>query len=291
MVGRASVAPKPRVVQALAVPLALGALLLTAASACAAETVANFDNLTAGAIVTTQYEAQDLKLGRASELGQASPGNGDCGPPTVAAEAANGPPAASTPNYAILPACASAGTPFRGTYGALLGDPRGALSVDVSNLTAGTPGIEVQVIAYNSTGQEIASGNGAATAGTWQRISLITVGKPQISYFMIRTATASMPSIGIDNLSFEQANEPTGGSSGSGGGSPSAGSSTAGGSTPPTPPTAALSLQTTIPTPGETLTLSGAAHRRGAGGSSPTAGTSTATARSTRAPARTRSRT
>jgi PKD repeat protein len=267
MVERASAAPKPRRVQALAVVLALGALLGTAATASAAETTVNFDTLAAGAIVTTQYEAQGLKLGHATELGQASPGPGDCGPPTVATEA-GGVPAASAPNYAILPACPSAGTPFRGTYGALLGTPRGALSVEVSNLTVGTPGVEVQVIAYNSAGQEIASGSGEATTGAWQRISLTLAGT-QISYFMIRTATASIPSIGIDNLSFEAAREEPGGGGGggggNGGGSGSTGGNPTGGSTPPVPPTATLGLLTSDAHAGESLTLSGAGSQAGSG--------------------------
>lgn len=246
----------------LAVLLALTSGLATASAASAAETVVSFDGLAAGELVKAQYEAQGLKLGFATELGQKSPaeGKGDCGPPTVAAEEA-GLKAASTPNYAVLPSCPSAGTPFRGTYGALLGHPRGALSVEVRNLTVGTPGVEVQVIGYDSADHEVVSGHGEAVTSEWRRIAVTLSGEGQISYFMIRAAKASVASIGIDDLSFEAASAGTGG----GGGGGTTTTSTQSSPPAPAPPTAALSLQNTNPGPGEELTISGAGSQPGSG--------------------------
>jgi len=266
MDGRRSLASKA----ALAVLLALGALLGAASSASAAETVVSFDSLKAGEIVTTQYEAQGLKLGFAEEFGQKSPARekeGNCGPPTVEEEGKSGIKAASPPNYAVLPVCPSAGPPFKGTYGALLGPPRGALSVEVRNLTAGTPGVEVQVIAYSSAGKEVASAKGEATTGAWRRIALAPAGEPRISFVMIRTAIGVNPQVGIDNLSFEAAEESKGGGGGGGGG----GGTTTTATTPPPPPppppppTAAVSLQSPSPGPGQALTLSGAGSQAGSG--------------------------
>jgi len=246
-----------------AAPLCLVLLALLAISglgasgvAFGAETEVGFDNLAAEAIVTNQYEAQGLKLGKATEFGQISPGKGDCGPPTVQSEEVSKVPAASPKNYAVLPACPGGGTPFRGTYGALLGHPRGALSVEVRNLTVGTPGVEVELVGYDSTGKEVASGKVEAVTTTWRSIALVLGSGQQVSYFMIRTAKASSPSIGIDNLSFEQVSEKSGGEEGGG---------TTTTSTTPPPPSSSISLQTPNPGPGQALTLSGAGSQPGSG--------------------------
>ncbi len=108
-------------------------VLMTAGGgvASAAETVVNFDGLAAGELVRSQYEGQGLKLGSAAELGQPSPGSGDCGAPTVTAESV---PAQSPPNYATLASCAGGGPTFKGTFGKLLNDPSGPLSVYVRNV-------------------------------------------------------------------------------------------------------------------------------------------------------------
>jgi PKD repeat protein len=235
--------------------------LVTAGGAFAAETIVSFDTLTAGVEVTNQYEAEGLKLGFAGEFGQSSPERekqGNCGPPTAESEAKSGVAAASSPNYAILPECVSAGPEFEGSYGALLGHPRGAISVEVSNLQSSAP-IEVQLVAYDSEGHEVTSADGEAESGVWRRISVKA--EPKISYFMVRTVKAVInPKIGIDNLSFEVPNEGGGG----GGGSTTTTTTT----TPPpgpVPPTATVTLQTPNPASGQLLSLSGATSQPGSG--------------------------
>jgi PKD repeat protein len=229
--------------------------LAKASGASAAETVVDFDTLTAGETVTNQYEAEGLKLGFAGEFGESSPEKekeGNCGAPKVVAEGVN--KASSPPNYAVLPVCVSAGAEFAGTYGALLGHPQGTLSVVVSNLIS-SPNVEVQLIAYDSAGAEVASANGEAKNGAWTRIAVTSAGEPQISYFMIRTAKEVFgPEIGIDNLSFETPSEP-----------PPAGTTTTTTTPPSPPPTASVSLLTPNPAAGQELTISGAGSQPGSG--------------------------
>ncbi len=240
----------------LAFPAA--ALLLLAitpqVARAASQTTIGFDDLAAGTLVTSQYKAQGLELGSASSFGQSSPGVGDCGSPSVQAEApATGFTAASPPNYAVLPFCAGAGPPFSGTYGALLGAPRGSLSVKVRNsTTVGAGGVEVQIIGYSSEGKQVAEGTGEALAGSWQTISATPSGATKISHFMIRTPKSSSSSIAIDDLSFEAIEESSGGGGsgeagggGTGGGGGSAGGGGESGSGSPggaSPPTAVLTL-------------------------------------------------
>jgi PKD repeat protein len=289
MIGRQS--PAPRRGLALFLFLALSSLLAVVPPARGAETVVNFDNLSVGAPVTDQYEALGVKLGRSSEVGFGQQPSGDCGSPEVAS---GGAAAVSPPNYATLANCSApkaAPSYFSGTVGALLGTPRGALSVDVRDLTVGTPGEEVKLIAYDGTGREVASAHALATSGAWQHITLVLGGEKSISYFSIattepRTDPASVQTIAIDNLGFEAAGEEPGG--GKGGGKEKGGGSEAGGGTggggaggsggsgagsspgnptggPPAPPTATLALASANPGPGQALTLSGAGSQGGGG--------------------------
>ncbi|MHB8242903.1 MAG: PKD domain-containing protein, partial [Solirubrobacteraceae bacterium] len=227
-----------------------------ASAAFATETTVNFDGLSSGTIVKAQYEAQGVKLGSAGELGQPSPGEGDCGAPTVQAEGAF--TASSPPNYATLPGCPAA-NPSKGTFGALLGQPRRALSVKVRNLTVGAPAVEVQLIGYDAAGHEVTAGHVEAVVGEWRQVALLLSGAGEISSFAIRTAKPSRSSIGIDDLTFEQAG------GGSGGGSGGSTTTTTTSTPPPAPPSAALALQTANPGPGEQLTLSGAGSQPGSG--------------------------
>jgi len=234
-----------------------GALSVSTAEA-STETVVGFDNLTAGTTVTNQYEAQGLKLGRASDFGQASPkeGNGDCGPPTVQESPVE---AASPPRYAVLAECLSPGpTKFSGTFGALVGRPGKELRVDARLLAVGAGAEEIELVAYGGSGQELANAKGEATSDKWRRIVLTLSGAAQIRYFMIRTANAYDPavSVGIDDLGFEQPTEETSGKEPSPpGGTP----------IPPAPPSAGLALQTPNPAPGQELTISGAGSQGGSG--------------------------
>ncbi len=260
---------------ALATAAATAALAF-ASVAAATETEVNFDNLTAGELVTTQYEPLGLKLGSAEQLGRPPAGlKGDCGAPKVE-EGTPGNPikAASPPNYATLPTCVTSGPAFSGTYGALLGAPRGALSLEVSNVNpSGSGNVAVKLIGYDSAWQEVASGETEAASGEWKRIELLLPGADRISYFAIRTAVASVQvvKVGIDNVKFEaegggekehekeKEGEKGGGGGGTGGGS--------GGSVPPpppTPPVAALALQGPAQ-PGAAVTLTGAGTQPGSG--------------------------
>ncbi len=249
----------------LALTLALG----TASAASAAETTVGFDHfpggvaVPAGTVVTNQWEAEGLKLGKAEAFGQASVA-GNCGSPMVQQETVV--PAATPPNYAVLPTCFGAAN-TQGTFGALLGPPRGSLSVDVRNLTS-TPNVEVHVIGYSSTGAKVAEGQGKATNGSWQPIAVTLNGVAKISYFEIRTGIVTSQEVAIDNLSFEKIEEETikekeakEAKEKSGGGGSTGGS----GSTPPTPPTAALALATPNPSAGQPITLSGAGSSAGSG--------------------------
>ncbi len=230
--------------------LAIVVLLGGGVAEARAETVANFDELATNALVTNQYEARGLKLGFAQELGESSPTAGDCGSPSVRDESEfPGFEAASKPRYAMLAQCeAGPKGVFKGTAGSLLGRAGNRLSLEARLLAVGTLPEEVELIAYDGASHELVNAKGSVTGTGWLRISVAIPGAAQIRYFQIRTVDeydAAVP-LAIDNLGFEQPTE--------GGGSP-----------PPAPPTAALSLQTPNPTPGEQLTLSGAGSQPGNG--------------------------
>jgi PKD repeat protein len=282
----------------LAAALALAGVLATAAVASAAETVIDFDTLSAGEIVTNQYEAQGLKLGHAADFGQLPPAVGDCGSPAVVKEEL---PvrAFSPPNYALLAECeppVGSVAGYSGTYGALLKSPHAPLSVEVSDLNqAGGPPVKVTVTGYSATGAVMASGEGEAVPDAWTEIVAVNANKgtPPLRYFAITTSEPTKDRIAIDNLDFEAVNEePPGGGGkgkeeepgpggggkgeetpgsgppggGKGGEQPSTGGSGGGQTNPtPAPPTAALALATANPGAGEELALSGAGSQPGSG--------------------------
>jgi PKD repeat protein len=229
-------------------------------AAASAETVVNFDEIEVGKQVTNQYEAQGLKLGFAQEVGESSPTVGDCGSPTVRDESEFlGFEAASKPKYAMLAQCeVGPKGVFKGTAGSLLGRAGNRLSLEARLLAPGSVE-EVELVAYDGAGHELVNAKGSVTGTGWLRISVTIPGAAQIRYFQIRTVTeydAAVP-LAIDNLSFEQPSE------GGGSSPPSPPSPTP--PLPPAPPTASLSLQTTNPVPGGTLTLSGAGSQPGSG--------------------------
>ncbi len=238
---------------------ALGAVVLlialaAATPAYAAESVVGFDvfpgggEVPAGTLVGGQWEAVGLKLGTAEEFSQPSVA-GDCGKPTVEREATV--PAASAPNFAVLPVCTGAFN-TQGTFGALVGPARGALSVEVRNLTS-TPNVEVSVTGYSGGGEVVAEGHGEATSGAWQRIAATLNGKGQISYFAIATALVTSQQVAIDDLSFEAPPPP-----------PTV-TPPAPPAPGPTPPTASLALATPDPSGGQPITLSAAGSTPGNG--------------------------
>ena len=233
---------------AIALPVYL-ALLTT--SALGAETGIGFDHFPgggpapSGTIVADQWEAEGLKLAKAEEFGQTSVA-GNCGRPTIQTETAT--PAASAPNFAVLPTCVGAFN-TQGTYGALLAPARGSLSVEVRNLATSSSNVEVTLTGYASTGEVVAEGHGEATGSAWQKISAALNGKGQISYFAIATGLVTSQEVAIDNLTFE---------------APPAASTTPT-PPPPPPPTASLALATPEPHAGQLIDLSGAASTPGSG--------------------------
>ena len=244
---------------ALLVGVLLGSLA-SASPALAAETEVNFDppGIAAGQEVTNQYEAQGLKMGTSVALGGPVPsGACDAGSPTTR-DGSLGPPAASPPDFAVLATCFGAFN-RQGTYGALLGGARGALSVQVRNVVAGSGEIEVSVIGYNAAGEVVGEGKGKAGPSGWTPIAVTLNGSAKISFFSITTGLVTFQEIAIDNLDFEAvpATEPPPGGTpppppGGGGGGPS-------------PPEAHLSLTTPNPAAGQLLTLTGAGSSPGSG--------------------------
>ncbi len=261
MSGRPIAGSRLRGALALAGTLAL--TLGTASAASAAETVIGFDHfpggapVPAGTIVTNEWEVEGLKLGKAEAFGQPSVA-GNCGSPKVEKETVV--PAASPPNFAVLPTCFGAAN-TQGTFGALLGPPRGSLSVEVRNLTS-TPNVEVHVIGYSSTGTKVAEGHGQATNGSWQPIAVTLNGAGKISYFAISTGIVTSQEIAIDNLSFEKVEEEGKKEKEAPKEEPNKGGS----GTPPTPPpTAVGTVVTPNPHGGSPVTLSGAGSSSGSG--------------------------
>ncbi len=189
-------------------------VIATPADATSA-TVIGFDDQAAGTVVTSQYKAQGVEFGHASDFGVASPGRGDCGSPSVTAGTA-ATPAFSAPNYAQLATCSPPGGAavfYAGTFGAFTNYPRGSLSVQV-RLTSRFVNTAVTVNGYNASGTVVATGTGTATDSAWTRIDAVqSSGSPvpaQVSYFEITTSSASAntPPLAIDDFSFDQAGAP-----------------------------------------------------------------------------------
>ena len=190
----------------------LPALLLAAGAARAtSDTVIGFDDLAPGTAVSTQYQAQGLKLGAASAFGLPAPGNSNCGSPTVASGTV---PAVSPPNYAQLATCPVTGATvvyYAAAYGALLNYPRATISVSVRLLTAGVPAVGMTITAYDAGANVVATGTANAASTGWTTLAATQAsGPPAISYFAITTSTASgsPPQIAIDDLRFDQAGAP-----------------------------------------------------------------------------------
>jgi hypothetical protein len=248
----AELAGVPRRAGTAACACAVLVLLLLVTPARAAETVVNFDGLAAGTAVSNQYEAQGLKLGKATEFGQKALAAGDCGLPTVQKEASPG-IAFSSPNYAVLENCGPdpAGPQHSSdTFGKLLGSPRGLISVEVRDLTPSPSFPKMTVTGYDSGGAPVASGEGDVQQGLWTRIAISPAGGAgTISYLSIVASNPNEDEIAIDDLSFE-AEPPTK--------TPPP--------PPPTPPKASVALETSNPFSGQSITLSGAGSQPGSAG-------------------------
>ncbi|MGH2912191.1 MAG: hypothetical protein ACRDJ3_06915, partial [Solirubrobacteraceae bacterium] len=150
------------------VACACAVLVLLPTAAGAAETVVNFDGLAAGELVGNQYEGQGLRLGTSTTLGLKAPSLGDCGSPSVQKEGSPG-VAFSSPNYALLAKCKAdpASPNSSGTYGRLLGQGRGSVSVEVRNLTVGGLPPVAKLTGFNSTGEPVVSEEASLSGGGW----------------------------------------------------------------------------------------------------------------------------
>jgi PKD repeat protein len=239
--------------------------LALASPASASETTIGFDDLTAGELVGSQYEAQGLKLGKATEFGQKALTAGDCGLPAVQKEPSPG-VAFSSPNYVVLENCGPdpAGPHTSSdTYGKLLGSPRGSVSVEVRDLTASPSFPKVTLTGYDSGGAPVASAEGDARQGTWTRLGIAPAGGAKtIGYFSVVASNPDQDQIAIDDVSFEAepplVQPPTS--------SPPTSSSPSPPPPPPTPPKASVSLETLNPFSGQSIELSGAGSLSGSAG-------------------------
>jgi hypothetical protein len=272
-------------VRRLAPSAALGLVLIAACAlaprALAAQTVIGFDHFPtggealAGTIVTNQWEAEGVKMGKAGkaeEVGDPAPGAGNCGSPHVEHETAVT-EAASKPNFALLPRCpVGAGPVLRGSYGELTGHPHGPLSVEVRSLPLGSSEVNLALSAYNSEGVAIEPATaGKAVKTGWTKLTVPNSANASISYFSIVAETPNENEVAIDNLSFE-ASETTTTTTTTVATTPPPTESPPTESPPgsgapikPVPPTAALALATPSPRAGAPIALSAAGSTPGSG--------------------------
>jgi PKD domain-containing protein len=240
------------------------AIMAVPARAAGETITVGFDDLAVETLVGNQYAAQGVELGTAASFGRKGPANGDCGSPTVK-EGPSPSFAFSPPKYALLGQCRAdpASPAYSGTFGKLLGQPRGSLSVKARDLTAGSVD-QLALTGYDAAGEPVASAEALEVGpSAWSGISIQPAGGAKtIAYFSIATGKATEDRIAIDDLSFESEpslppppKEPP---AGGGGGS--------GGAVPPTPPVASIASLTPSPQPGGAISLTGAGSRPGSGG-------------------------
>ncbi|MGH2879101.1 MAG: PKD domain-containing protein [Solirubrobacteraceae bacterium] len=222
------------------------------AQAAGETTTIGFDDLPLETVVGKQYAPEGLELGTAVSFGQKGLAAGDCGSPKVKA----GPSpsfAFSPPNFALLNKCGDPAGPSSGTYGKLLGQPRGSLSVEVRSLAVGSVD-QVTLTGYNAAGEPVASAEPIEVGpSAWSGVSIKLPGAAKtISYFSIITTKPTEDEIAIDDVSFES--EPTS-------------TSPPPPKQPPPPPpiSANIASLTPSPLPGSVISLTGAGSQPGSG--------------------------
>ncbi|HEX5309402.1 MAG TPA: PKD domain-containing protein [Solirubrobacteraceae bacterium] len=227
----------------------LAAILALPARAAGETTTIGFDDLAAETVVGNQYAGKGLELGLATSFGQKELAAGDCGSPTVKEGTAFSPP-----KYALLGSCEQKGDPaapfWSGTYGKLIGQPRGSVSVEMRDLVPAPPPRAALLTGYDSAGNVVASQEKTLAVGSWTQLAIAQPsGAKTISYFSIAAKETNSEPIAIDDLSFES--EPP--------------------STPP-PPTkeapkvvASIASLTPRPAPGAAISLTGAGSQPGGG--------------------------
>jgi hypothetical protein len=222
----------------------------------AGETTIGFDDLAVGTPVTNQYAGEGLELGTAMSFGRKELASGDCGAPTVK----EGPSPAfafSQPNFALLKKCGDPAGPSSGTYGKLLGRPRGLLAVEVRTLAVGSVD-QVTLTGYDAAGEPVASAESIEVGpSAWSRVSIkLPGGTKAIAYFSIVTTKATEDEIAIDDLSFEsEAATPP----------PPPPPPPPPSPPSPKPPVANIASLTPSPQPGSVISLTGAGSQPGGG--------------------------
>ena len=142
-----------------------------------------FDDLAAETVVGNQYGGEGLELGTAVGFGRKELSAGDCGSPTVKEGTA-----VSPPKYALLAACAVKGDPaaplWSGTYGKLLGQPRGSVSVEMRDLAPAPAPRAALLTGYDSAGNVVGNQEKTLAVGAWTQIAIaLPGGAKTISYF------------------------------------------------------------------------------------------------------------
>jgi PKD repeat protein len=226
-------------------------MLALPAWAAGETTIIGFDDLALETVVSNQYAGKGLELGAAASFGQKELAAGDCGSPTVKEGTAYSPP-----KYALLVACQQKGDPagplWSGTYGKLVGQPRGAVSVEVRDIAPAPALRMVLLTGYDGAGNVVTSQEKTLAVGAWTQLAIAPPGGAKtISYFSIAVKESNSETIAIDDLSYES--EP---------------SLTPSPKQPPPPPPAVkagIASLTPAPQPGAVISLTGAGSQPGSG--------------------------
>jgi hypothetical protein len=171
----------------MAVVLVSAGALAGSSLPAGATTLINFDNLSNGTVLNSQYAAEGVTFG------VAAPGNGDAWPLYVNAE----PGAYSPPNDVRLRCGEVCATGMWADFSA----PEQQVSVYVGNFGAPT---SASVIAYDGSGNEVASAPITAGTNQWQQVT-VTDPADSILYVVVQNPNVAFA---MDNLSFSGASQP-----------------------------------------------------------------------------------
>jgi hypothetical protein len=155
---------------AMGIAGALVIAVIAVAPALATETTINFDSLTPGERVNTQYESQGLVFDYAESLAAPPFGAGDCGPPTVVNEGYSG------PNSARLGICPAGDYPESGTVARFTKDPIGTLSLRATFRSEGEESLDVKT--YGPAGTPLGNVETVLNPLGW---TLISVSDPTLA--------------------------------------------------------------------------------------------------------------
>jgi hypothetical protein len=172
--------------------LSLGAAQ-AASPAAQASTVINFDNLTAGVKLTSQYAAEGVTFG------VAAPGQGISATMLVASE-----PSAFSPPNDVLVQCGEA---CQTNMWAEFSAPQQQVSMYLNN--EGVNGtVSSTVNAYDGSGNLVASTPFTAPSGQWQQVSVNDPTQSIIYVEVVNWQPGAVPAFRMDNFSFSGNNQP-----------------------------------------------------------------------------------